>query len=998
MAASDAFSEYRSRSQVAAADNLHHDQRRAYLVELLRKGFSIEVQEVELESNVRVAETRGRIDLLFRDLVFEVKRDLQREHEDVLRELTLYLSDRGNGAFGLATDGVRFEAYRMVDGELEQFDELALEEVSDDAGAAWIDSYLFTQKAVVPTAEDVVRRFGPRSAVFLTAEAELEAIWKDASASSSVLTKREEWDRLLRVVYGSEKGSDELFVRHTYLATVARLFAYLAIAQTVPKPNEVLEVITGPAFQRVGIRNLVEEDFFAWIADTEVEERTQVLLAGIASHLGLYATEKIDEDLLKQLYETLVDPIDRHDLGEFYTPDWLADLVLRDSDFGPGKTMLDPSCGSGTFIFVAIRLLREAGLTGGKLVDEAERNLHGLDVHPLAITVARANFVLALRSDLRDSGRDVTIPIWMADSLAVPEQTFGLPIEVPVKSTGNAEERFVLPTEMEDVVPGSLTQAVARLSELSVQEINDEDAEASLTSFLESSGLGSFTAVWADNLRLFRQLERDDRNTIWAFVLSNALRPRVIANEPVDLVVGNPPWLPLRDISETTYQERVTRLALDYGLLKQRRGWQTGALELATVFACFSVDHYLKTGGHLSFVLPRGVLFGAKQHEPFRKLAVRPPFVPQTSFDLAEVDPLFKVPSCVAAVAKSKPQPDSGWSVRRVSGSLPHRNASPAEAKKQLSIAKAEPLDAEAGAHSPYFERAVQGATLAPRPFWFVDVQSAAASPRPWLRTDEAAARRAKTPWTGYSQEGQIEADFLFVTVLAVFPFRLGPLKLVALPIDTSGSRVRLLSDEQVLRSGGSAFANWMRTSEEIWQERKKDSAAQDVHLYEYLDNHQNLTRQRPGGVRLIYGADGTHVRAAVVDASKVLDGLSPKPRGFILDMNMYGVTVASADEAHYLAAVLNTPFVNDAIKGVQTQGAWGGRHIHRRPFERVAIPEYAGSSSDHRELAKLSKDAHKKLADEQPARTLARQLAPVIDLVKEADELARRICQPLND
>ena len=41
---------------------------------------------------------------------------------------------------------------------------------------------------------------------------------------------------------------------------------------------------------------------------------------------------------------------------------------------------------------------------------------------------------------------------------------------------------------------------------------------------------------------------------------------------PVDLVVGNPPWLALREIQEAAYQERVTQLALDYGLLEERRG------------------------------------------------------------------------------------------------------------------------------------------------------------------------------------------------------------------------------------------------------------------------------------------------------------------------------------------------------------------------------------------------------------------------------------------
>lgn len=987
----EAFARYRKRSVEAAAQKLHHDQRRAYLLDLLREGFGIEVEEVELERNVKVAQARGRIDVLYRDLVFEVKRDVKREHDDVIRELALYLKDRPGRAFGLATDGLRFEAYRLHDGSVEQFAELEIADATDQDGAAWLDAYLFSQESVTPSAEDVVRRFGPHSAVFLAASAELEEIWDDVKENSTVATKRDEWDRLLRVVYGSPKGSDELFVRHTYLALVARLFAYLAIAQAVPSPKEGIDVVTGPAFERLGIRNLVEEDFFAWVTEGAAADRAKLLVAGIARHLSLYETELIDEDLLKQLYETLVDPVDRHDLGEFYTPDWLADLVLREAGFGPGVRTLDPSCGSGTFLFLAIRILREAGLKGAELVAEAERILNGFDVHPLAITVARANFVLALRGDLNVAKREVVIPIWMADSLAMSEETFGRPIEVTVPGDDGLQ-RFVLPTEMEHAVPGSLAEVVARLGEFAQPGISDKDAAAGFNAVLTSVGVAEFAPTWIENLVLLRKLVSEGRDTIWSFVLSNAVRPQVIANDPVDLVVGNPPWLALRDIAEATYQERVTRIALQYGLLEKRRGWQTGALELATVFACFSIDHYLRADGGLGFVLPRGVLFGAKQHEPFRRRAVRPGFRPEGGLDLDAVRPLFNVPACVAFVRKGSAK-DSAWQVRQVTGNLPRRNASQAETAEHLLIAEPVPLDAIGGAVSPYLDKAIQGATLAPRPFWFVEPVSGEASDRPYMRTAPEASSRAKAPWTGVELEGAIEADFVFATALAVFPFRLGPVRLVALPVDVGDTGLRLLSPEAVLREGATGLHKWLRAGEEIWENRKKGSAAQDVRLHEYLDNHRNLTRQRPGGTRLAYGADGSHVRAVVIDTTKLLQDLVPRPKAFVFDMNQYAIRVKSPTEAHYLAGVLNSPFVDDAIKGVQTRGAWGARHIHRRPFERVPIPEFDQTNADHRRLAELSEQAHERLASEAAERTWAKQVEPVKDLVEEADALTRAVC-----
>jgi SAM-dependent methyltransferase len=979
---------------------LHHDQRRAYLIELLRTGFSIDVEEIELEHNVRLAQARGRVDLLYRDVVFEVKRDLARELADVERELTLYLNRLGGRSFGIATDGRRFLAFRLTADGLQQFDELNLDSASDEQAASWLDSYLFSAEDIAPNAEDVVRRFGPKSAVFLAARDELEDLWRQASGHSEVSIKREEWDRLLRVVYGSPKGSDDLFLRHTYLALVARLFAYLAIAGRLPTSGSELQVITGEAFEQLGISNLVEEDFFAWIADDDVVERATQLTAGLARHLSVYATSAIDEDLLKELYETLVDPIDRHDLGEYYTPDWLADLVLEEAGYTPGTRILDPACGSGTFVFSAVRRLRAAGLSGAELVREAQTNIVGFDVHPLAVTVARANFVLALGDDATAAGELITVPIWMADSLAVPEQSFGRPIEVSVPprretadvdGTMPARERFVLPTEMEDVQAGALAQAAALVAEFADLAMAEEDAVKGLSAALSKLGANEFVNAWTENLRLFRRLVAERRNTVWAFVLSNAVRPQMISRSPVDLVVGNPPWLAFRDIDDVGYQQRVTQLALDYGLIQDRRGWRTGALDLATVFACFSLDHYVRPGGKVAFVLPRGVLYGAKQHDAFRGLGVRVPMRPVAALDLDRVKPLFRVPACVVIVDREKAAGDTQWPVREVSGTLPRRNASPVESR-ELSISDVSELRTQRPGHGPYLDRAIQGATIAPRPFWFVEpTPETAAAARKWVRTDSQASQRAKHPWTGVELEGQIEAEFIYATMLSVYPFRLGPVKLCALPIDTTNGRVKLLTPRQVLQRGAPGFHRWLTEAEAIWAERKKDSAAQDVPLHEYLDNHRNLTRQLLGGVRVVYGADGSHVRAAVVETDTLAQASGA--RAFVFDMNTYWIRVKTSDEAHYLTAVLNSPFVDAAIKTGQTRGAWGARHIHRRPFEVVPIPEFDALDESHTQLAELSRQAHQKLAGLAPARTLKKQLEPIGAEIAEADTLARQVC-----
>jgi hypothetical protein len=988
---------YREAVGHAIATGAHHDQRRALLTSLLDIAFGITVHDVELEKNVRVAETRGRIDLLYRRLVFEVKRNLAREHDDVVRELTLYLSRIGEGAIGLATDGLHFDAYRLSDGELTRFASLDLDASDDEAAFQWLDAFLFSQTEVNPTAADVVRRFGPTSPVFQSSEAELKAQWSTVSSHPTVQVKRDEWDRLLRMVYGTDKGSDDLFVRHTYLALVARIFAFLAIAQRAPHVDEASGILDGTAFERLGVHNLAEEDFFAWGTEEPIRDDTLRLIMALSRHLGIYSTSRIDEDLLKNLYETLVDPDDRHDLGEYYTPDWLADYLLRAADYGPGITACDPSCGSGTFLFTAIRILREAGLTGVALVSEAESHLTGFDVHPLAVTIARANFALALRGDAADAASSLSIPIWMADSLATPAQKMGRPIEVPVPpppGTNAGTEYFLLPTEMEEIHPGSLAKAIELLADYAKLSIDESSAEDGLSTGLLELEASAFTDTWLDNLRLFRSLLEQRRDTVWESILKNAARPQMLARQPVDLLMGNPPWLAGRGITKSAYQERVTSLALHYGLLASRRGWQSGALELATVFVAFCSDYYLRSNGKIAFVLPRGVLFGAKQHESFRYLKMRIPLSPDAAFDLGEVEPLFRVPSCAVIATKRAPVRGEAWRVQKVTGRLNQRNASPAEAVEALHTGLPVPLAQANVAVSRYLDRALQGATLAPRPFWFITPQAPGRAGKRWVETDPQQARRAKPPWTGIRLDGEIEDRYFFGTLLSVYPYRHSPLKVCALPVAVVDSTLHLLKPEEVAAAGTPRFHDWLIRAEQIWGSRKKESSAQSVGLTEYLDNHANLSRQRTGGTFVMYGGKGTHVRAVVVDTTALVQSESTIPlSGFVFDMNMYYIRCDTLNEAHYLAAVLNTPFINDSISDSQTKGAFGARDIHRRPFEVTAIPDFNAEIAEHSELADISRAAHSRFTSEDPfPRTLRLQQEPIRDLIERADALVHKI------
>lgn len=1008
----EALGAYEDRMRAAIAADRHHDQRREILTELLREGFGLTVETIVLEQNVRVEKTRGRIDLLYHSLAWEVKRNLDRERDDLERELKLYLTHLGERAFGVGTDGLRFEVYQLDGaGDLRRTDayDMTRETATLDEALDWLDAYVFALEQVPPTTEAILARFGLQSAVYRTAELELSAIWAAVADQQDAAIKRKEWGRLLEVVYGTQVASDELWLRHTYLVMVARLLAYLAITEHLPEQGTELGALTGELFTPLGLQNVVERDFFAWPTLQVVDERTRSLLRALAHHLGLFSVGSIDEDLLKELYEHMVDPAEREWLGEFYTPDWLADVTLERAGFSERTRMLDPSCGSGTFLFAAIRRLRAAGLSGEALVDTARRNVVGLELHPLAVTVARANYVLALRGDLREAGEALTIPVFMADTLAVPEAGFGRMVEIRAPVEGLAPhlpDRFQLPTEREERQTAGVAQIVELVDSLSDPGLDPEQAEAGLRVRLEQWGVRAQMQTWEENLRLLRALRDNHRDTIWSFVLTNAARPHELAAEPVDLVVGNPPWLTVMEMAGSDYKERVRAIAREFRLVGGGPSAMADVshIDTSTVFAAFCAHHFLRgVGGRVAFVLPRSVMAGARQHRNFREGRARLSYAPVAAIDLDGVDPLFRIPACVMIFENvleiDKPAAPWTWPTTAMTAVLPRKNASRPQADEAI-VEEAVDTAARIAQPSPYLAQTHQGVDIRPRALWAVEPDAAARvldRQRPFLRSDTEAVQRAdaRAGWRGVSISGRIEAKYLYATSLRVDPYRIGRLRLVAMPIEpTPGGGVRVLTHADVLSYGDVDMARWLARAEEQFRDvlTATDREPRGT-VIDYLNTQRKLSSQRPSAPRVVWGKGGTHVRAAVVpnDVAAV-HGLPVQ--GFIVDLNQYVVTCTTEDEAHYLCAVLNSNAVNETITVEQTRGQFGPRDIHRRPVEFVPIPTFDPDDPDHLRLAVLSRHAHERAAaigfDSQ--RNRERYLDAIGPAAAEVHEVAGRV------
>lgn len=213
------------------------------------------------------------------------------------------------------------------------------------------------------------------------------------------------------------------------------------------------------------VRGLFQDDIFVWWTDGYEEQMTTGHETGASQFKeiagGTDDVERISEatrnrfsrsvaevffnvlrfdfsdvegDLLGDLYQRYFDPETRKALGEFYTPQPVIDYIMDGVGYDRGvsnERLIDPACGSGTFLVEAVRRYIE---DVERYEDDPDWEEHlrdlctrprivGLDIHPFAVLMAQIRFVVAILpayQKAKDSNYKFTLrrlPIYRTDTL-----------------------------------------------------------------------------------------------------------------------------------------------------------------------------------------------------------------------------------------------------------------------------------------------------------------------------------------------------------------------------------------------------------------------------------------------------------------------------------------------------------------------------------------------------------------------------------------------------
>ena len=125
------------------------------------------------------------------------------------------------------------------------------------------------------------------------------------------------------MVLGTSPEDRELFVRHTYLATVNKLIAILTLDPelALTTDDDLTAILDGTRFSQQGIHNFIEEDFFTWFYVESIRTQGLSLLKRLLGTLRAFDFRNVNQDVLKELYQEIVGREARHATGEYYTPD-----------------------------------------------------------------------------------------------------------------------------------------------------------------------------------------------------------------------------------------------------------------------------------------------------------------------------------------------------------------------------------------------------------------------------------------------------------------------------------------------------------------------------------------------------------------------------------------------------------------------------------------------------------------------------------------------------
>ncbi|WP_457557858.1 HsdM family class I SAM-dependent methyltransferase [Candidatus Harpocratesius sp.] len=747
------------------------------------------------------------------------------------------------------------------------------------------------------------------------------------------------WKNELCNLYPMKELTIELYAKHCLLFSI--LFAFLEHVNKNMNKGKDPKVEISHYF-----------NYFEWIIKNH-----QIIkeLADLKDILARYRVES--EDLFAGIYQELIFNSTRHIQGEFYTDEVLCEQMVE-SSYQMGMKVLDPTCGSGTFLLIIARKILKSSVSFEEKVHFLS-NLYGIDQNPLAYLMTRVNLML-LASSYRIY-QDI-FNIFYKDSLEINLRDLNKPQSAisqrSSKSSIKQPKREQNSFDLWDLIIGNppwlvLNGIPSKEKQLQIKRLGND------LNIL----LGGRFATSTEITTIF-----------WQKMVNEFLKPGGIIHfvVPASLATGSQharfrQFLGVEKIE--IWDFTIDFFRIHNICLKAQKS-------LHPLNKLIKKTHWIK--------------FSFDEEHNCLKMISEEDYLPITVEFKDGSDKFFQY-----TTDNSSNRTLHKWTKKNQNSALrSNSNTNNQEfhssilvgrliSEKQLIslFGRPTPLQISKNQHSPYKDLFRQGASLVPRNLLFVEINGAKIPPNfepiphsifmaehkhiPYIFYPNKEAENSKiieiSPATSIQSKKDSTWNFNAYTSVRIESKYLFPIAkstgllsfcyfqpyMATLPLEiSSNSKAHIFSqvripDQPLARKH---FTNLSK----IYAKNLK-SGAKITDLFSRLDYGHALSDpkqlQQP---KIVFAGIGSNVKAAILHTPA------------IIDTSLYFYIPSSMDEAYYLVGILNSDFIISFVRLSGSTGANGSlRNIHKAPF-KLPIPIYNSNNDIHRQISEKARNIEK--------------------------------------
>ncbi len=146
--------------------------------------------------------------------------------------------------------------------------------------------------------------------------------------------------------------------------------------------------------EKMGLEAVPEHD--AILYEFPVTESLRSEVAGFLEEVALCDLSRLRHDSLGRVYEQIIPTGERKQFGQYYTSPEIIQLITRLTIKNHNDVVLDPSCGSGSFLVQAYSRLRELKARAGN--DHSHQaildQIYGIDMNTFPVHLAAVNLAM----------------------------------------------------------------------------------------------------------------------------------------------------------------------------------------------------------------------------------------------------------------------------------------------------------------------------------------------------------------------------------------------------------------------------------------------------------------------------------------------------------------------------------------------------------------------------------------------------------------------------